>query len=149
MSNYNIYVTNNSGSVQSYYVVCEVPKITNLSGTSPKPFGVIYIASVPIQGDGSTYTFTFGYDIFACCGYQQLQDGTIVSTIDNAAMDLNGVQNNIANMVINNGGPGFAVSSPGAESGTFEIIVPNYDSTNYRKSPKNNVIQFRLQRYLS
>ncbi|KAJ5190132.1 uncharacterized protein N7498_009117 [Penicillium cinerascens] len=149
MSNYNIYVTNNSGSVQSYYVVCDFLKITNPSATALKSYSVIYIASVPIQGDGSTYTFTFGYDIFACCGYQQLQGGMIVSTIDNAPMDLNGVQNNIANMVINNGGPGFAVSSPGAEAGTFEIIVPDYDSTKYRKSLNNKFIRLRLQRYLN
>lgn len=136
MSNYNIYVTNNNntGNAQTYYLICENPTITSSYDISPRPYSAIYIASVPIQGDGSTYTFSFGFDIFACCGYQQLQNGTIISTIDNTPMYMNGIQDNIANMIIANGGPGFAVSSVGPKAGTFEITVPDYDSTKYRKS---------------
>lgn len=134
MSSFNIYVTNNSNVSQAYYLMYHVPGITTNYGESPKTYSVVFSASFTIQGDGSTYRFTVPCSYFACCGSEDLQQGPIISTIDNTPMNLDGEQDNIAEMVVVNGGPGFTTSDSGAEAGTFEIAVPSYDSKTYRTS---------------
>ena len=132
MTTYTINVTNNSSTPQSYLLFIELPQITAAGPMSP--FSNVYAIAPETQNDGSLTTFAFTTTAFACCGTQDIGPNVVVNTRDNTQMTLaGGSGQNVANMVIVNGGPGFTTSTSGASAGSFNITVPPYDPIRFRE----------------
>jgi hypothetical protein len=132
MTTYSIIVTNKSWAPQSYMLFVQPPNISPPSQNTV--YSNIYAVAPTTQNDGSVTEFSFTTDVFACCGTQVMGKNVIVTTNDNTPMSLAGGNSlDIANMVIDNGGPGFITSTSGSSAGSFEIAVPSYDEPKFRK----------------
>jgi hypothetical protein len=130
MTTYNIYITNNSYGIQTYFLFCELPTIENLP-SDKTPYSNVYASGRPRQNDGSIQQFSVTSDAFACCGYSQIKKNVIIAGSDNTPVSLDGTDVNTANMVVIDGGPGFVTTTTGADAGSFDINVGPYDKSTW------------------
>lgn len=128
MATYSIQISNNSAKAQTFLLFNSLPDISN---SPPSVYSNVYATGRPVQPDGEIQTFSVTMNAFAICGYQEINQNTIVSANDNTPMELDGTAPNVANVVVVDGGPGFGPSGSGAQASDFDIKVPAFDQVLY------------------
>jgi hypothetical protein len=132
MATYNVTVYNLSPAEKQFALFCELPQV-NPAPAEGKPFANAFAVGRPASNDGQPTTFNVTTKAYACCGYQEISENTIVSSSDNTQVDLNG-KNDVATMKILDGGPSFtSPNNSGAADGTFTVKVPSYAQEQYRE----------------
>jgi hypothetical protein len=130
MATYNVTVYNSSPAEKQFALFCELPQV-NPAPAEGKPFANAFAVGRPASNDGQPTTFNVTTKAYACCGYQEISENTIVSSSDNIQVELNG-QNDVATMKITDGGPSFtSPNHSGAADGTFNVNVPSYAQEKY------------------